>query len=116
MNIVHNQSKGKEGFLWIFLGGGKGGRDEGIDYTVLFKLRFFFRFSANCIAKMHFCIENCPLYILYLHNVYRDFSEVVKDVLKSGMLVTDAVDFKFSLYLKIVMCISKYRLELKLMI
>lgn len=43
------------------------------------------------------------------------FSEIVKDLPIAAMLVTDAVYIKFSLYLKIVMCILEYRLELKLM-
>lgn len=44
-------------------------------YMVLLKLRGFFpRFSAICIAKMHFCIENHPLYILYL--LYTMFIEI----------------------------------------
>nr|XP_013801745.1 PREDICTED: protein FAM199X [Apteryx mantelli mantelli] len=46
------------------------------------------------------------------HNVYKRLSEVVKDLPIAAMLVTDAVYFKLSLYLKTVMCISKYGLQL----
>lgn len=43
-----------------------GGEMDGIVEVVLLTLRLFFRFFANFIAKMHFCIENCLMYILYL--------------------------------------------------
>lgn len=62
-------------FFSFFLFWGRDGRDR-LEHMVLLKLRvvFFPRFSANCIAKMHFCIENCPLYILYL--LYTMFIEI----------------------------------------
>lgn len=99
--------------FWFSLGGG-GCR---LEYMVLLTLIFFSRFSTNYMAKMHFFIENCPMYILYLLSTMfiEIFSEIVKDLPIAAMLVTDAVYIKFSLYLKIVMCILEYRLELKLM-